>query len=288
MTIPKLLPDQTFYPPPGRRGLGALTLILVAISCLVAAPAAQAPSKGKSAATITGAFADSCRDFAAHSSKDISYVELRYRTGLVVRNEHINSPDHAVDGVAGEEIESATVKSGTTIEEFACVPSNRAPTALLQVQTPPTDDQVLGCYRFLIGGDADGLVCEQSSPRTVWMSASEIPPNSANLKLLLWGCVISTSCPFAEGFPFTVSFRGTASSDPDGDITSWSLDFGDGTSASGSWTTAPPTEVSHAYSLGPSGYWCGGICVITLTVTDSAGQSASDRMLMTYIDQRPG
>jgi hypothetical protein len=30
------------------------------------------------------------------------------------------------------------------------------------------------------------------------------------------------------------------------------------------------------------------MCVITLTVTDSAGQSASDTMLMAFIDQRPG
>ena len=120
--------------------LRALWLIAVAIvALLVAAPAAQAPPGGNSAATITGAFADSCRDFTAHSTREISYIELHYATGLVVRNESINSHDHGIDGGAGDEIEVATVKSGTTTEEFACVPSNRAPTALLEIQTPPFD-----------------------------------------------------------------------------------------------------------------------------------------------------
>ena len=61
--------------------------------------------------------------------------------------------------------------------------------------------------------------------------------------------------------PFTISFRGTSSSDPDNDIASWSIDFGDGTSASGSWSTDPPTEV--------------------------VGQSDSDTMVMVFIDRTP-
>jgi hypothetical protein len=80
---------------------GTLTLMLLAIfAWLVAAPAAQAPSRGKSAATINGAFADSCRDFAARSSKDISHVEIDYVSGLVVKDESISSPDYAIDGGA--------------------------------------------------------------------------------------------------------------------------------------------------------------------------------------------
>src|SRR5262245_37414838 len=151
---------------------GALAVMSVAILALwVAAPRAQAPSKGNSAATITGAFADSCRDFTAHSSKDISYVELQYRTGLVVRDESVNSPDHAIDGSAGDEIESATVKSGTTTEEFDCVPSNAAPTALLEINTP-SFTQLFGCAVYFDGS----VLCEQSSPRTAWTNNSQIPP----------------------------------------------------------------------------------------------------------------
>jgi hypothetical protein len=50
---------------------------------------------------------------------------------------------------------------------------------------------------------------------------------------------------------------------------SWSLHFGDGTSVSGTWSTAPPVEITHQYT------GCSP-CIVTLTVTDSAGQSASD------------
>jgi hypothetical protein len=164
----------------GQRAPGMVALMVVAIfAWLVAASAAQAPTKGRnSAATITGAFADSCRDFAAHSTKDISYVELHYVAGPVIRDESINSPDHVIDGGPGDEIAFATVKSGTTIEEFACMPGNRAPTARLEIQTPPIDATMEHCYLFIIGGSSDdGLVCEWSSPRTVWTSASEIPAN---------------------------------------------------------------------------------------------------------------
>jgi hypothetical protein len=42
-----------------------------------------------SAATITASFADSCRDFSAHSSKDISYVEFHYVDGDVVKERRL-------------------------------------------------------------------------------------------------------------------------------------------------------------------------------------------------------
>ena len=56
----------------------------------------------------------------------------------------------------------------------------------------------------------------------------------------------------------------------------------------------PPTEVAHEYSPQPSGVICDSVvnyttvCVITLTVTDSAGQSDSDVMLMLFLDESPG
>src|SRR5262245_61024856 len=269
------------------RALLLVNLMLVAISCLVAQPA-QAQSKGgKSAATIIGQFGDSCRDFAAHSSKDISYVELHYVAGPVVKDESINRPDHVIDGGAGSEIDFVSVKSGTTIEEFECVRSSHPPTAWLEMQTPPLDldPGAEHCTDFITGpsggSSVSGSVVQQTFPRTVWTNASQIPLNTDNLRLLLWGCGALT-----ETCPFTFNFRGIGSSDPDGDITSWSIDFGDGTSAGGNWITAPPTEVAHEYPTGS----CGGsnFCLITLTVTDSAGQSSSDTMLMAFLDQQPG
>jgi hypothetical protein len=249
----------------------ALTSMLVAmLAWWGAAPAAQSQ---KSAATITGAFADSCRDFSAHSSKDISYVELQYVGGLVIKSERINSHDHAIDGHAGEEIALATVKSGTTIEEFACVPSNRAPTALLEIQTPPVDGTFEGCFVFWSGG----LACEQTTERTAWTNKSQIPDTGGTESgWFRWVHGLVSPC---LPCPYTVTFRGIGSSDPDGDIASWSLDFGDGTSVNGTWS-APPTAVEHDYGAGVAG-------VITLTVTDSAGQSHSDSIVMYFLDLTP-
>jgi hypothetical protein len=266
--------DGHFY-----RHLAALTLIPVAaLVWLVAAPAAQAPAKGKSAATITGAFADSCRDFTVHSSKDISYVELRYLTGPVVKDESVNSPDHAIDGGAGDEIAVATVKSGTTIEEFACVPSNRAPTALLEIQTPPFDQTLGGCYPFWAGG----LACELSTPRTAWINNSQVlDTGGGDSGILHWVCGDPFPCP-ADTTTFT--FRVIGSSDPDGDLTTWTLDFGDGTSVTGNWSGLP-VEIVHDYRNGIVrcvGFL--GTCAVTLTVTDSAGQSDSDVILMGWVD----
>src|SRR5688500_7090210 len=93
--------------------LGAVALVLLAWSAV-----ALAASGGNSIATISGSFADSCRDFTAHSSKDISHVELRYADGRVVKDETIEKPDYSLDGAVGDELGSATVKSGTTTETF--------------------------------------------------------------------------------------------------------------------------------------------------------------------------
>lgn len=252
------------------------------LAWLGAAPAALAvPGGGNSAATITGSFADSCRDFTTHSSKDISFVELHYASGSVVKDESINSHDWAIDGGPGEEIDFARVKSGTTIEEFACEPSNAAPTALLEIQTPGIG---VGCFEFFAGG----LDCEQSMPRTAWTSTDQVPDNGgSDSGMFHWGCGGIT--PHSE-CSLTMTFRGIGSSDPDGDLASWWLDFGDGTSVSGTWTN-PPAEVTHPYASfeACTGVFNGipGICLVTLTVTDSAGQSDSDTLVMGFLDQTP-
>jgi hypothetical protein len=266
----------------------ALAALLVA---LVAVPSAHAGSRHRSrrsAATITASFADSCRDFATHSSKDISHVVFHYADGRVVKDERICGHDYAVDGEAGDEIEFATVKSGTTTEQFDCEQSNGAPTALLEIQTPPIEQTFDTCYDFFAGG----LSCEQSRPRTDWTGRSEIPDaGGSESGFFHWGC--GGFSDYSE-CPMAITFRGIGSHDPDGDIASWSLDFGDGTSVSGNWST-PPTEVTHEYLRGPlrdlycTGYGTFGsnVCLVTLTVTDSAGQSHSDAIVMGFLDQAP-
>jgi hypothetical protein len=76
----------------------------------------------------------------------------------VVKDESISSPDYAIDGGAGGEIVFAIVKSGTTSEQFDCVPSNIALTALLEIQTPLIDQMLEHCYDFFTGSSGDGLV----------------------------------------------------------------------------------------------------------------------------------
>ncbi len=254
---------------------------------LVASPAWAAPG-GNSGATITGAFADACRDFTAHSTKDISHVEFHHVDGRVVKDEAIASPDFAHDGSAGDEIDFAVVKSGRTSEQFECAPASVAPTARLEIATPPVDQTIAHCYDFFSGG----LACEQSSPRTSWASAGDIPEGGSEPGLFLWTCG-GQSHP--SECSMTMTFRGSGSGDPDADIVGWSLDVGDGTSVSGNWGTAPPAAVEHEYVRDPSGsLGCTGVfngipsvCLVTLTVTDSAGQSDSDVIPMVFVDQTP-
>jgi hypothetical protein len=221
----------------------------------------QAASRGNSAATITGSFADSCRDFSAHSSKDISHVEIHYIDGRVVKDESTTTPDYAIHGGDGDEIEFAFVKSGTTREHFDCVRANGPPTAILEIKGPcgTLTDGTLSC-------DID------QEDRNAWTWSR--PGNG----LVFWGCNDNLLC---VDKPTDPAFRGTASTDPDGDIVSWLIDFGDGTSTGGNWTTEPPTEVVHLYPPFPGAV--NNSPMVTLTVTDSAGQTDSDTLRLQFI-----
>ena len=125
-----------------RAAAGVLALVLVATLAWVGAADAKRSSRGP--AMIAGSFSDGCRDFTAHATKlylhrdkDISYVEIHYADGRVVKDETVDSPDYSLDGAAGDEIHFAIVKSGTTSERFDCVQENSPPTARLEIKTPP-------------------------------------------------------------------------------------------------------------------------------------------------------
>jgi len=267
------------FGPSARHMARTFTTGLVAmLAWLAASPEATANPGGRnSAATITAAFTDSCRAFVAQSSKDISHVELHYVDGRTVKDESIGGPEYAIEGGAGDELALAIVKSGITSRQFECIRSSGAPVALLEIRTPAGQD-FGGCFDFFAGG----LMCNQLTPRVEWTSADQVPDaGGSDSGLFHWGCGLPPD--YYAPCSFTVGFRGIGSSDPDGDITLWSLDFGDGTSAGGSWTTDPPAEVAHAYSSAGC-----DICVITLTVTDSAGRSNSVSMRMVFMDLSPG
>ena len=234
--------------------LGAFAFAFLAM--LVSSAAALAtPGQGNSAATITGSFGDSCTDFEAHSTKDISHVEIHYADGRVVKDKAIDAPDFSID--TGDEIDLTIVKAGTTSEQFDCESqlAGSPPTAVLERRAGNSDHQ---------------------NPAGTWTS-TECHGDFNNPETTF--CIYGSS----DVGDSTVGFRGTGSADPDDDIASWSIDFGDGTSAaSGSWATDPPVEVTHDY-----GQLGGGVFTVVLTVTDSAGYSSSDPMLVD-VDNDPG
>src|SRR5687768_10570666 len=90
-----------------------LTLTLTWSSGVLARP-------GSSEASITGTFSESCRGFESVSTKDISHVEIHYADGRVVKDESTRAPHFSINGGAGDEIDFAVVKSGTTTEQFLC------------------------------------------------------------------------------------------------------------------------------------------------------------------------
>jgi hypothetical protein len=66
--------------------------------------------------------------------------------------------------------------------------------------------------------------------------------------------------------PLTVQFDGTSSSDPDGSITAYKWDFGDGERATG-------PKVSHTYTGA-------GFYSVTLTVEDNSGKQGKDSLII--------
>lgn len=84
---------------------------------------------------------------------------------------------------------------------------------------------------------------------------------------------VATANPTSVSIGQTVSFSGTASTDPDGTIASFAWDFGDGSSA----TTA---TASHAYATA-------GTFVARLTVTDNSGATGTASVTIAVADATP-
>jgi hypothetical protein len=263
-----------------RRRLRTAVAALAALVLALAWSGTALADSGAGPPTITASFSDGCRDLSAHASKEISYVKLRYADGRVVTDRTTNSPDYSLDGGPGDELDSAILRSGRTTETFTCPSSSVAPTAVLEVKTPEGH-----CSTWPDGKvDCDGRVA-----RTTWTHSTTALGYGLVSFFCGWpddqSCVDHVMpCGQKDGYSLcraTYIFRGTSSTDPDDDIVSWSIDFGDGTSVSGDWTTNPPTEVSHEYlihhcptcSRGPA----------TLTVTNSAGQADSDAQLADHV-----
>ena len=79
--------------------------------------------------------------------------------------------------------------------------------------------------------------------------------------------------PYNASVNSPVSFDGTGSSDPDGSISTYDWDFGDGSTGTGATT-------SHTYAAT-------GIYTVTLTVTDDGGETDSQNTTATITDPLP-
>jgi PKD repeat protein len=107
-------------------------------------------------------------------------------------------------------------------------------------------------YEYRVqSADATGNVAT-SSPDGTFTTVS--PPNQPPIAAF-------TTSPTSGDAPLTVDFDGSASTDPDGTVESWSWDFGDGSTGVGSTTT-------HVYTSE-------GIFTATLTVVDNDGATDS-------------
>ena len=109
----------------------------------------------------------------------------------------------------------------------------------------------------------------QSAAATVGMHVTTNLPPVATL----------TATPTSGTVPLAVSFDGSASQDPDGSITSWSLDFGDSSTAA-TGTGAVPNAIPYTYSAA-------GTYHAKLTVTDNSNASTTSTPVTITVNPQP-
>jgi trimeric autotransporter adhesin len=123
-----------------------------------------------------------------------------------------------------------------------------------------TSAQLNGPVGVAVDGQGNLYIADQSNQRARKIE-NKLPTASIN------------ASPSSGQAPLTVSFDGSASSDPDGSITAYTWAFGDGGTATGKTT-------SHQYAAA-------GTFTAKLTVTDDSGASASTTRTITVTAPPP-
>jgi PKD repeat protein len=152
------------------------------------------------------------------------------------------------------------------------------PLGTLQAETSimaGTGSQLSNLNRW---GDYSGMSIDPVDDCTFWYTTEYLKSSGtfnwstriANFKFP--SCGGATDVPPTASFTYsctslTCQFDGSGSSDPDGTVTSWAWDFGDGSIGSGATT-------SHSFATG-------GTYKVTLTVTDNGGATGSQSQNVT-------
>jgi PKD repeat protein len=123
------------------------------------------------------------------------------------------------------------------------------------------------CTASLTVTDKEGATSTASTV-TIHANANQAPVST----------LTSTPTPATGTVPLSVTFDGSASHDPDGSIASWSLNFGDSNSTSG--TGAVPSSITHTYSTA-------GTYHAVLTVTDSSNASTPSAAVTVTVNPQP-
>jgi len=155
---------------------------------------------------------------------------------------------------AGDRLMNVTAEGAAWLTNYDIYADAGAKTAIFKTSSVTVSDGELTLLFITVGG----------STRPALINCIEvIPPVGDNKEPV---AKINAS-PTSGSLPLNVSFTSTGSSDPDGTISSYSWDFGDGNTGTG-------VSTSHTYSTG-------GIYSALLTVTDNKGGVASDHVTIT-------
>jgi len=172
-----------------------------------------------------------------------------------------------------------TYPDGTTLQAG----SGTVTASLIYSGSPPVTETFSGVFDSGLKHWFGSYTPKASDPGGLWSlvvsgSDTSSPPNmgSGTKAVILQDrppVASFTSTPSSAPTAIAINFDGTASYDPDGTVVSYSWDFGDQTTGTGSLVT-------HAYTYAKT-------YTVTLTVTDNGGVTGSTTSQVTITDRPP-